>query len=53
MSLQSRISDALVLDPSLAGLPITAVASGSLAAVRGPVNSARGLLRRRLLPAPG
>ena len=30
MSLQSRISDALLLDPSLAGLPITAFASGSL-----------------------
>ncbi len=44
MSLQSRISDALLLDPSLAGLPITAFASGSLwrrsrvvIAVRGPV----------------
>ena len=30
MSLQSRISDALLLDPSLAGLPITAFASGPL-----------------------
>ena len=44
MSLQSRISDALLLDPSLAGLPITAFASGPLwrrsrvvIAVRGPV----------------
>jgi len=44
MSLQSQISDALLLDPSLAGLPITAVASGSLwrrsrvvVAIRGPV----------------
>ena len=44
MSLQSQISDALLLDPSLAGLPITAVAGGSLwrrsravIAVRGPV----------------
>jgi hypothetical protein len=46
MSLQAHISDALLLDPSLAGLPITAVASGSLwrrsqmvIAVRGPVPS--------------
>ena len=30
MSLQSRISEALLLDPSLAGLPITAFASGPL-----------------------
>jgi len=44
MSLQSQISDALLLDPSLAGLPITAFASGPLwrrsrvvVAVRGPV----------------
>jgi hypothetical protein len=44
MSLQAQISDALLLDPSLAGLPITAFASGSLwqrsrvvIAVRGPV----------------
>src|SRR6266852_4856606 len=44
MSLQSRISDALLLDPSLVGLPVTAVASGSLwrrsgmvIAIRGPV----------------
>ena len=44
MVLQSQISDALLLDPSLAGLPITAVASGSLwrrsrvvVAIRGPV----------------
>ncbi len=44
MVLQSQISDALLLDPSLAGLPITAFASGSLwhrsrvvVAIRGPV----------------
>jgi hypothetical protein len=44
LSLQSQISDALLLDPSLAGLPITAFASGSLwrrsrvvVEVRGPV----------------
>jgi len=44
MALQSQISDALLLDPSLARLPITAFASGSLwrrsrvvIAIRGPV----------------
>src|SRR5216684_3285688 len=44
MSLQSQISDALLLDPSLARLPITAFASGSpwrrsrmVIAIRGPV----------------
>ncbi len=44
LSLQAQISDALLLDPSLAGLPITAFASGSLwrrspvvIAVTGPV----------------
>jgi hypothetical protein len=44
LALQSQISDALLLDSSLAGLPITAFASGSLwwrsrvvVAVRGPV----------------
>lgn len=36
VSLQSQISDALLLDRSLAGLPITAVASSSLWG-RGPV----------------
>jgi hypothetical protein len=44
MSLQAHISDALLLEPSLARLPITAFASGSLwrrsgvvVAIRGPV----------------
>jgi len=44
MAVQAHLSDALLLDPSLAGLPITAFASGSLwqrsrvvVAVRGPV----------------
>jgi hypothetical protein len=44
LALQSQISDALLLDPSLARLPITAFASGSLwrrsrvvIAIRGPV----------------
>jgi hypothetical protein len=44
LALQSQISDALVLDPSFAGLPIAAFASGSLwrrsrmvVAIRGPV----------------
>ena len=44
MVLQSQISDALLLDPSLARLPITAFASGSpwrrsrmVIAIRGPV----------------
>ena len=30
LSLQSHLSDALLLEPTLAGLPVTAVASGSL-----------------------
>ena len=44
MALQARISDALLLEPSLARLPITAFASGSpwrrsrmVIAIRGPV----------------
>jgi len=44
MAVQAHLSDALLLDPSLARLPITAFASGSLwrrsrvvVAIRGPV----------------
>ena len=44
MSLQSRISDALLLDPSLARLPITAFASGSLWRRSWVVIAIRGLV---------